>query len=41
MGNWLRHAYHRVDSALIWETVERDLPSLADAVRAALDEHQL
>jgi len=35
-GNWLRNAYHRVDPAIIWETVDRDLPSLRKDVRAAL-----
>jgi uncharacterized protein with HEPN domain len=36
-GNWLRHAYHRVDAALIWDTVEGDLPKLLRDVRLALD----
>jgi len=36
-GNWLRHAYHRIDARLIWETVERDLPVLLADVRAALE----
>ena len=36
-GNWLRHAYHRVDSTLIWDTVERDLPKLLREARSALD----
>lgn len=36
MGNWLRHAYHRVDPTLIWNTVENDLPGLLRDVRAVL-----
>jgi uncharacterized protein with HEPN domain len=39
-GNWLRHAYHRVDSALVWETLERDLPGLLRDARAALERLQ-
>ncbi len=35
-GNWLRHAYHRVEPAIIWETLTGDLPSLLDDARAAL-----
>lgn len=34
-GNWLRHAYHKVEAALIWETAVRDLPGLVAAARAA------
>jgi uncharacterized protein with HEPN domain len=37
-GNWLRHAYDKVDAAMIWETVERDLPELAEAARTARDQ---
>ncbi len=35
-GNWLRHAYHRVDAELIWDTVKGDLPKLLEDTRAAL-----
>jgi uncharacterized protein with HEPN domain len=35
-GNWLRHAYHRINPSLIWDTVERDLPGLLHDVRSAL-----
>ena len=27
-GNELRHAYHRIDPALLWEVAQRDLPPL-------------
>jgi uncharacterized protein with HEPN domain len=37
MGNILRHAYHRVDDGVIWNTVKIDLPYLKAAVTAALD----
>ncbi len=36
-GNWLRHAYHRIDAGIIWETVNHDLPALLKDVRAALN----
>ena len=41
MGKWLRHAYDRVDSCADLGDGEGDLPSLANAVRAALGEHPL
>src|SRR5437899_1630163 len=28
LGNWLRHAYHRTDSDLIWAMIEDDLEPL-------------
>jgi uncharacterized protein with HEPN domain len=35
MGNRLRHAYDKVDFALVWGTIRDDLPTLkADADRA-------
>jgi uncharacterized protein with HEPN domain len=37
-GNWLRHAYDKVGATMIWETVERDLPGLAEAARTARDQ---
>jgi len=27
-GDRLRHAYHRIDPNLLWQTAERDLPPL-------------
>lgn len=36
MGNWLRHAYDRVDRDTIWDTVHANLPGLRDGVAAAL-----
>ena len=36
MGNRLRHAYHRIDAGVIWETTRRDLPGLEDEVRRLL-----
>jgi uncharacterized protein with HEPN domain len=32
IGNWLRHAYDRVDTATIWHTVVDGLPPLKTAV---------
>jgi len=36
VGNWLRHQYDRVDPSVIWQTVQRDLPSLKLAVGRTL-----
>jgi uncharacterized protein with HEPN domain len=36
MGNWLRHAYDRIDGDTIWDTVQQNLPSLKKAVAAAV-----
>ena len=36
MGNILRHSYHRVDDAIIWETVKHDLPELKALVKGIL-----
>lgn len=44
-GNWkglrslrvlLAHAYHRVDSAYLWQAATKSLPRLADEIRASL-----
>jgi uncharacterized protein with HEPN domain len=29
LGNWLRHAYHRVDAEILWNIIENDLEALA------------
>lgn len=36
IGNWLRHAYDRIDAETIWNTVHDDLPPLKVAVERAL-----
>jgi len=36
MGNRLRHAYDRVDVAIVWNTAKMRLPELAAAARQAL-----
>jgi uncharacterized protein with HEPN domain len=36
MGNVLRHAYHRVDDEIVWNTVKDELPSMRAAVVKAL-----
>jgi uncharacterized protein with HEPN domain len=38
VGNILRHAYRRVDPAMIWEIVELDLPALRTVVEAELQQ---
>jgi uncharacterized protein with HEPN domain len=38
MGNILRHAYHRIDDNIIWDTVKLELPLMRDAVVTALDD---
>ena len=36
MGNILRHGYHRVDDAIVWNTVKEELPPMRVAVVKAL-----
>ncbi|MBV8630310.1 MAG: DUF86 domain-containing protein [Silvibacterium sp.] len=37
MGNILRHAYHRIDDRIVWDTAKEDLPLLKACVEAVLD----
>jgi uncharacterized protein with HEPN domain len=39
MGNLLRHAYHRVDDTIVWDTVKKELPLLKAAIEKALYEN--
>ena len=32
MGNLLRHGYHKIDDAVVWETVKNDMQALREAV---------
>ncbi len=36
MGNLLRHAYHRIDDQIIWNTVKDELPLMREAASKAL-----
>jgi uncharacterized protein with HEPN domain len=36
IGNHLRHAYQRVDDRIVFDVVQRDLPSLEEIVRAEM-----
>jgi uncharacterized protein with HEPN domain len=36
MRNVLAHGYYKVDLAVVWKTIERDLPNLQDQVSIAL-----
>lgn len=36
MGNILRHAYHRIDDKVVWDTVKLELPAMRKAVMKAL-----
>ena len=36
MGNILRHAYHRIDDQIVWDTVKYNLPPMKEAVEKAL-----
>ena len=37
MGNILRHAYHRIDDELVWNTANDELPPMKEAVLKALN----
>ena len=41
MGNILRHAYHRVNDKVVWNTAKDELPSLKRAVTSAFASPQL
>ena len=41
MGNWLRHAYEKVNDPILWETIQDGLPALGEAVRRLLTESGL
>ena len=34
LGNWLRHAYHRIDAEILWNIAENDLEPLKRFVEA-------
>jgi uncharacterized protein with HEPN domain len=36
IGNWLRHAYDRIDAEIMWDTVRADLPRLKSAIDGIL-----
>ncbi len=36
MGNLLRHAYHRIDDQIIWDTVKDELPLVREVILKAL-----
>lgn len=36
MGNLLRHAYHRIDDQIIWDTIKDELPVMREVVMKAL-----
>ncbi len=38
MGDLLRHAYHRIDDRLVWDSLTQDLPPLKTSVKNALAE---
>ena len=40
MGNWFRHAYDRVDTETVWDTVQNHLPSLRDDAARVLTKLQ-
>lgn len=37
MGDLLRHAYHRIDDRLVWDSVTSELPALKVSVIGALE----
>jgi uncharacterized protein with HEPN domain len=38
MGNVLRHAYHRIDDEIIWNTIKSELPDLRARIAPLIDE---
>ena len=39
LGNVLRHAYHRINDAMLWHVVRNDLPELKASVLQALKKY--
>ncbi len=37
MGDWLRHAYDRVNTEIVWNTVRERMPALALDARRVLE----
>ena len=37
MGNLLRHAYHRIDDRIVWDTVKDELPPMRAILLKALE----
>jgi len=40
LGNWLRHAYHRIDPDILWNMAENDLEPLKQFVEAIVRSNQ-
>jgi uncharacterized protein with HEPN domain len=40
LGNWLRHAYHRVDADILWNIAENDLELLRRFVEQICNENK-
>lgn len=40
MRDWLSHVYYRVDSDIVWDAVNKDIPELLRTLRAFQDEHR-
>ena len=40
LGNRLRHAYHRVDAAILWQIYESDVPALKDFVERIVEDEE-
>jgi uncharacterized protein with HEPN domain len=38
LGNWLRHAYHRIDADILWNIIENDLEPLKAFVERVVRE---
>lgn len=41
LGNWLRHAYHRIDTDILWNIFENDLPPLKEFVARIIRESEI
>lgn len=40
LGNWLRHAYHRIDPDILWNIAENDLAPLKNFVERVVQSNQ-
>ncbi len=40
LGNWLRHAYHRIDAGILFSIASQDLPPLKTFVQKVIDDER-
>ncbi len=39
MRNFLVHAYHRIDTNIVWDTIQKDIPILLEEIKRLLNQN--